>query len=334
MQDLVRGVRDLLDGGELWLGPGVGPAPRQSAVVATSGSAGEPKLVVLSRNALVAASEAAEQRLGFRATWHLALPGVYVAGLMVVVRGLLGRGVRAVDPGLGTLALAEGPNAISIVATQLYRALRQPRILSRLAAFDAVLVGGGALDHRLRRHALDAGIPVIETYGMSETCGGVVWDGLPLPGIDVRLDDTGRVRIAGPTLFTGYHERADLTGKALVGGALLTNDRGHWDGTRLVIDGRVDDVIVSGGINVDLAEVRAAASALDPETAVLGMPDAEWGSRVVLFATAGSVDSWRERLRPLLPAAGLPRQVVTVDRIPRTPGGKPDRRRLLELAGP
>ncbi len=334
MQDLVRGVRDLLDGGTLWLGPGEGPAPRRSAVVATSGSAGEPKLVVLSSDALVAASEAAERRLGFQATWHLALPGTYVAGLMVMVRGILGHGVRAVDSGLDTLTLAEGPNAISIVATQLYRALRRPRIVSRLAAFDAVLVGGGALDPRLRRRALDAGIPVIETYGMSETCGGVVWDGVPLPGIDVRLDETGRVCVAGPTLFTGYYGRADLTAEVLASGALLTHDRGHWDGERLVIDGRVDDVIVSGGINVDLAAVRAAASTIDPETAVLGVTDAEWGSRVVLFATEGSLDFWRERLRALLPAAGLPRQVITVDRIPRTSGGKPDRQRLLELARP
>ena len=250
MQHILDGVRGLLDRGEgLWLADGEGAAPAGTAVVGTSGSTGEPKRVVLRRDALVAAARAAEERLGFAATWHLALDPRYVAGLMVLVRGLLGDGVAEAGPDLATLRPREGRNAVSLVATQLYRALTSPGTTRALAAFDAVLVGGAALAPGLRARAEAVGIRVIETYGMSETCGGV---------------------------------------------------------------------------NVDLAAVRAAAAALDPETAVLAVDDEEWGARVVLVATGGTLDDWRDRLRPALPAACLPRQLVVVDAIPRGPGGKPD----------
>ena len=335
MQHILDGVRGLLDRGEgLWLADGEGAAPAGTAVVGTSGSTGEPKRVVLRRDALVAAARAAEERLGFAATWHLALDPRYVAGLMVLVRGLLGDGVAEAGPDLATLRPREGRNAVSLVATQLYRALTSPGTTRALAAFDAVLVGGAALAPGLRARAEAVGIRVIETYGMSETCGGVVWDGEPLPGIGVKLggasgpgraEIVGRIGLTGPTLFDGYLGRPELTAEVLRDGAVLTGDRGHLapDG-RLVVDGRLDDVVQSGGVNVDLAAVRAAAAAVDPETAVLAIDDDEWGARVVLVATGGTLDDWRDRLRPALPAVCLPRRLVVVDRIPRGPGGKPD----------
>ncbi|MFT3887599.1 MAG: AMP-binding protein [Arachnia sp.] len=334
MQDGIEGVRRLLaQGSGLWLADGEGAAPEGSAVVGTSGSTGEPKLVVLSRDALAAAADAAAERLGFAATWHLALDPRYVAGLMVLVRGLRGAGVADAGPGLERLAPRAGRNAVSLVATQLYRALQSPETTAALARFDAVLIGGAPLGPELRTRAEAAGIPVVETYGMSETCGGVVWDGTPLPGTDVRLGERGRILISGPTLFSCYLGRPDLTGEVLRDGAVLTRDRGRLlpDG-RLVVDGRIDDVVQSGGVNVDLAEVYAAAAALDPETAVLAVDDEEWGARVVLAATWGTLEEWRARLRPALPAACLPRQLLRVDRIPRGLGGKPDRAELATLA--
>lgn len=328
-------VKEFLHGGAgLWLAPGDGAAPDRRVVVATSGSSGDAKLVVLSRAALTAGAEAARERLGFAATWHLCLAPQYVAGLMVLVRGLLGEGVRVADPALTTLEPAPGHNCVSIVGTQLWRALQDEATTGRLAAFDAVLVGGAALDPVLRTRAEEAGIRVIETYGMSETCGGVVWDGVPLPGVEVRLGDNGRISLAGPSIFDGYLGRADLTSDALVDGAVRTRDRGHLESGRLVVDGRIDDVVISGGVNVDLAVVRAAVQRLDADTAVLAVPDPEWGARVVLFAPEGTLGQWRERLRPLLPAACLPRQVVPVDPLPRGDGGKPDRAALLRLLPP
>lgn len=335
MHHILDDVRALLGRGEgLWLADGEGAAPAGMAVVGTSGSTGEPKLVLLSRDALASAAQAAEERLRFAATWHLALDPRYVAGLMVLVRGLLGDGVAQAGLDLATLRPLEGRNAVSLVATQLYRALSSPETTHTLAAFDAVLVGGAALAPGLRARAEAAGIRVIETYGMSETCGGVVWDGVPLPGVGVhvggasgpgRADAVGRIGLSGPTLFDGYLGRPELTAEVLRDGAVLTGDRGHLapDG-RLVVDGRVDDVVQSGGVNVDLAAVRAAAAALDPETAVLAIDDDEWGALVVLVATGGALDDWRDRLRSALPAACLPRRLVVVDRIPRGPGGKPD----------
>lgn len=333
MQHILDGVRAVLDGGAgLWLADGEGSAPAGTAVVGTSGSTGEPKLVVLDGQALTAAAEAAAGRLGFTATWHLALDPRYVAGLMVLVRGLLGDGVADAGPDLSRLQVRDGRNAVSLVATQLYRALRAPGTARVLAAMDAVLVGGAPLGAELRARAEAAGIRVIETYGMSETCGGVVWDGVPLPGVEARLGEKDRIELAGPTVFDGYLGRPDLTAAVLRDGAFLTGDRGHVapDG-RLVVDGRLDDVVQSGGVNVDLAAVRAAAAALDPETAVLAVDDEEWGARVVLVATGGTLGDWRDRLRPALPAACLPRELVVVDRIPRGLGGKPDRAAIARV---
>lgn len=333
MTDLADALAGFLSGGDgLWLAPGSGEPPEGCLVVSSSGSTGAPKPIALSRAALRAAAEAATMRLGFTATWHLTLSPSYVAGLMVMVRGILGEGVIRSDASLNDLNRGQGRACVSIVATQLYRALGDPALTAALAQFDAVLVGGSSLRPELRARAEKAGVAVIETYGMSETCGGVVWDGRPLPGVDVRIGEGGRIAIAGPSVFSGYIGRDDLTAATLVGGAVLTSDRGHLDGERLVVDGRIDDVVISGGVNVDLAVVRAAVAGFEPESAVFAVEDAEWGARVVLFAPKGGLEQWRDRLRGALPAAYLPRQVVHVAPLPRTAGGKPDRGKLLHLA--
>ena len=327
-------VSRMLEGGAaLWLADG--PAPRLprdvGAVVQTSGTTGSARRVVLSRDALRAAAGAARERVGGDLTWHLALPGRYVAGLMVQVRSAAaGRGTPVVPTDLEGLAPTGDGDAISLVPTQLHRALGDAAVTKRLRAFDLILLGGAPLGNELRERARDAGLAVVESYGMSETCGGVVWDGEPLPGVGIGLRG-GRVSIGGPTLFDGYLDDPAATVEAMEGGTLLTRDRGHWTNGRLVITGRIDDVIVSGGVNVDLAEVRAAAARLDPETAVLAVPDAEWGRRVVLFAASGDLAGWREALASALPRTWLPRQLV-VTPIPRTPGGKPDREALNRLA--
>ena len=326
-------VTRMLEGGPaLWLADGPpSRLPRDvGAVVQTSGTTGTARRVMLSRAALRAAARAARERAGRDLTWHLALPGRYVAGLMVQVRSAsAGRPVPVVAPDLHGLAPTGDGDAISLVPTQLHRALLDASLTRRLRAFDLILLGGAPLERELRERAEAAGLAVVESYGMSETCGGVVWDGEPLPGVEVGLRE-GRVVIGGPTLFDGYVSDPAATADVLTGGALLTRDRGRWEDGRLAITGRIDDVIISGGVNIDLAEVRAAAVRLDPETAVLDVPDQEWGRRVVLFARGGSLEGWREDLARSLPRAWLPRQLV-VTPIPRTPGGKPDREALNGL---
>ena len=326
-------VSRMLDGGPaLWLADGPRPRlPRDvGAVVQTSGTTGTARRVVLSREALRAAARAARERVGGDLTWHLALPGRYVAGLMVQVRSAVaGRRAPVVPTDLEGLAPTGDGDAISLVPTQLHRALGDAAVTQRLRAFDLILLGGAPLGAGLRERAGDAGLAVVESYGMSETSGGVVWDGKPLPGVWIGLCD-GRVSIGGPTLFDGYLDDPAATAEAMEGGTLLTRDRGRWENGRLVITGRVDDVVISGGVNVDLAEVRAAAARIDPETAVLAVPDAEWGTRVVLFAPGGDLAGWREALAGALPRTWLPRQLVGTP-IPRTPGGKPDREALSGL---
>ena len=326
-------VSRMLDGGPaLWLADGPRPRlPRDvGAVVQTSGTTGTARRVVLSREALRAAARAARERVGGDLTWHLALPGRYVAGLMVQVRSAVaGRRAPVVPTDLEGLAPTGDGDAISLVPTQLHRALGDAAVTQRLRAFDLILLGGAPLGAGLRERAGDAGLAVVESYGMSETSGGVVWDGKPLPGVGIGLRG-GRVSIGGPTLFDGYLDDPAATAEAMEGGTLLTRDRGRWEGGRLVITGRVDDVVISGGVNVDLAGVRAAAARIDPETAVLAVPDAEWGTRVVLFAPGGDLAGWREALAGALPRTWLPRQLV-VTSIPRTPGGKPDREALSGL---
>lgn len=308
-------VAEMLDGGPaLVLTEAPVPEGREDVGVwlETSGSTGRPKPIGLSREALRAAAAATTAHFGWAATWHLALPAHYVAGLMVLVRGVLGDGVRTCATDLTDLAPAPGRNVLSVVPTQLLRALDAGLDLTGM---DAVLVGGARLAPDLRARAEAAGVAVVETYGMSETCGGVVYDGVPLPGVEVDLHDE-RIRIVGPQV---------------VDGAILTNDRGRWVDGRLEVLGRIDDVVTTGGLKADLAIVRDVVTAHDADAWVLAVDDPEWGSRLVLFARSGTLEGWREVLIRDLPVHALPRQLVVVDALPRTAGGKPDRENLLAL---
>ncbi|MDO5092844.1 MAG: AMP-binding protein [Propionibacteriaceae bacterium] len=319
-----RRVAAMLDGGPpLWLADG--PAPRLpehvGAVVQTSGTTGAARRVALSRRALTAAAKAA--RAVADVTWHLALPTQYVAGLMVLVRSIHGgRPVPVAGTDLAQLRPTGQGDAVSLVPTQLHRALADPGVVDRLRAFDLVLLGGAPLAPELRDRAVERGIVVKESYGMSETCGGVMWDGHPLPDVGVRLEGE-RVTISGPTLFDGYLGQPEATAEVLQRGVFRTSDRGAWEGGRLRILGRFDDVAISGGVNIDVAVVRAAAAQLQPETEVLAVPDEEWGQRVVLVAPGGDLGHWRAALAPALPRAWLPRQLI-VAAIPRTDRGKTD----------
>ncbi len=330
---VITQIADMLAGGPaLWFAEGIAPAldQRVGAVVQTSGSTGVARRVVLSRQAIIAAAAATRARQGTDLTWHLALPHQYVAGLMVVVRSLAaGREVPQAGTDLSRLHPTGEGDAISLVPTQLHRALTSPDIVSRLRAFDIVLLGGAPLTAELHQRAQDAGIQVVTSYGMSETCGGVCWDGYPLPGVSVELRQE-RVAVQGPMLFDGYLAEPMLTAATLREGWLLTKDRGIVREGRLEIVGRVDDVIISGGVNVDLAQVRAEVNRIDADAAVIAVSDEEWGQRVVVVSVSGDLSWWRDSLAQQLPREWLPRQVIHA-RVPLTAGGKPDRAALMAL---
>ena len=326
LTDVVRAVRDALDGGPVYA-----PQPRLSdaalpagtaLVLRTSGSTGNPREVALSAAALRASAEATYERLGGPGRWLLVLPPTHVAGVQVINRSVVaGTEVRVGAPdrftpaGFAALAgefLASDTRAyVSIVPTQLHRLVTaaddgDAAGLDALARFDTVLVGGAATPAPLLARARAAGVRAITTYGMSETSGGCVYDGVPLAGVRVRAADagegagadpgTGIIELSGPVLAEGYVGDPDATAAAFRTDPdgtrwFRTSDLGRLDGGRLTVLGRADDVILTGGVNVAPAAVEEvitehlAAHGTPGEACVVGVPDAEWGQAVVAVVT-------------------------------------------------
>ena len=314
--------------------PGEGVAEGTAVIVGTSGSTGVPKGVELSAAALRHSARASLDRLGARPgqRWLCFLPVTHVAGLAVLVRSLTG----GTEPVLAERADAEtvaasGCAHVSLVPTQLQRLLREAS--PPLAGFSSVLLGGAAAPAGLLTAARDADVPVVTTYGMTETCGGCVYDGVPLDGVRAEVRDDGRIWINGPVLFSGY-----LGGpRAPADGWFRTGDLGALDAAgRLTVRGRADDVINTGGHKVVPGEVAAALQACPGvrDAAVVGQPDPEWGERVVAVvvpadpADPPSLELLRMHVRERLPRYAAPSKVVTVDAVPMLPTGKHDIVRL------
>jgi O-succinylbenzoic acid--CoA ligase len=308
------------------------PAPLS---VQTSGSTGTPKRVLLSRSAMRASADATHARLGGPGQWLLNLPPAYVAGLQVLFRSVRGGTEPVVQAGSfeDAAAAMTGPRRyVSLVPTQLIRLLDG----DALRGFDTVLVGGARLDPALRARALGAGVRVVATYGMSETCGGCVYDGRPLDGVAVKVGADARVRIGGPVVFTGYDGQPGLTAQAKEGDWFVTQDHGRIDHDGLLeVTGRVDDVVVSGGVNVPTpavaARLRAHPGVRDAE--VVGLPDEEWGQLVVAVLVGDlPLDDVRAWVAAEHPRAWAPRRVVHVDALPLLANGKVDRLGVERLA--
>ncbi|WP_434092846.1 o-succinylbenzoate--CoA ligase [Pseudonocardia alni] len=326
-----------------------------AAVVATSGSTGEPKYVALTADALRASAAATHARLGGPGSWLLTLPVEHVAGVQVVLRALLADtacvvqdvrdGFRPDGLARATGRMAHGTRRYtSLVPTQLARILDHGGApLYALAGYDAVLVGGAALDPRLRGRALAEGIRVVTTYGMSETCGGCVYDGVPLDGVEVALDPAdGRVVLGGPVVAGGYLGAPEATAEAFVsdGGVrrFRTGDLGALapDGTLTVL-GRVDDVVNTGGEKVAPAAVERALLAVDGVRAacVVGLPDDEWGqivaALVVPSGAAPDDHALCAAVRAACGRAAVPRLLLRADTVPERGIGKPDRTAVAEI---
>jgi len=325
--------------------------PEVALVVPTSGSTGEPKGALLTAAAVRASARATHDRLGGPGSWLLALPPTHVAGLMVLARSLdAGTEPVAVDrtgrfdPDRFAAAAAglpdDAPRYVSLVPAQLRLLLDAG---TDLTGFDAVLLGGAAAAPALLDRARSAGVAVVTTYGMSETCGGCVYDGVPLDGVEVGIDPDGRIRLGGPTVFRGYRLRPDLTEAALDGaGRLRTGDLGRLDADdRLHVLGRADDVIVTGGVNVPAAAVEAAVAAHPAVGAcvAVGIPDDVWGERVAVavLPERGADPPDLARLRAFvadrLEPAAQPRVLMLVEAIPLLPSGKPDKDAVRTLIG-
>jgi O-succinylbenzoic acid--CoA ligase len=305
-------------------------------VVVTSGSTGAARGVLLPASALRASATATLERLGGPGTWLLALPVSAVAGLQVLVRSALAGTVPTVlapgEPLADAVArLPTGRRYTALVPTQLRRCLdAEP---DALRALDAVLVGGAAADPALLARAREAGVAVVTTYGMTETSGGCVYDGVPLDGVRVRVDDGG-VAVSGPVLALGYRRDPEGTAAAFAGGEFRTRDAGTVDAHgRLTVTGRLDDVVVTGGVNVAPQAVEGALRAHPDvdDAVVFGRPDDEWGQRVVAAVVprdgaAPDLAALRAWVAGRLGAPSAPRELHLVDAVPTLHTGKPDRR--------
>jgi o-succinylbenzoate---CoA ligase len=386
--------------------PGV--TPDTAVIIGTSGSTGEPKGVELSAAALTHSARASLSRVGARdgERWLCCLPVSHVAGLQVLVRSLLSGTEPVVEAEATARAVGDAADRgcahVSIVPTQLVRLLADEEGTTQLARYKSVLVGGAAAGAAALDQAQAAGINVVTTYGMSETCGGCVYDGVPLDGVEVRAGADGRLRIAGPVLMNRYHGRPDLTatvledraledsvpddspledsvpddsptedsaledsvpddspledtvledtgskptalkdtaqeypgpdGVGLSGTEFVTSDLGFVADGRVVVRGRADDVIITGGHKVVPGEVAAALSDCPGvrEVVVIGRPDPEWGERVTAVvvpsdpADPPGLELLRTHVRTKLPRYACPSEVVLAEAIPVLPSGKPD----------
>jgi len=319
--------------------PDAGVDDDVALVIATSGSTGDAKGAELSHAALDASADATMNRIGLRDDdrWLACLPWHHIGGLQVLLRARRFGTPLVVHEtfDVARVAAEDAVTLVSLVPTQLLRLLDAGVDLRR---FRAILLGGAPAPVSLLERAAAAGARVVTTYGMSETCGGCVYDGEPLDGVEVALGSDGRIRLRGPMLMQRYRLRPDLTADALRDGWLVTNDLGHLDDDgRLHVDGRVDDVVVTGGENVVTSAVaaRLAEHPLVRDAAVTGVADAEWGQRLVAVVVPVGAPPTLPQLRAwcaqtLAPAA-QPRQLVLVDALPLLASGKPDRLAVAAL---
>jgi len=317
-------------------GPCEAVAEGTAVVIGTSGSTGTPKGVELSAAALRHSARASLERVGARPgeRWLCCLPVTHVAGLAVLVRSLVSgtEPVLAERADAGTVA-ASGCTHVSLVPTQLQRLLQEAG--APLDGFSSVLLGGAAAPAGLLEAARAAGVPVVTTYGMTETCGGCVYDGVPLDGVQAEVREDDRIWISGPVLFSGY-----LRGpRAPADGWFRTGDLGVLDaGGRLRVRGRADDVINTGGHKVVPGEVAAVLQTCPGvrDAAVVGQPDPEWGERVVAVVVPAdpgdppALELLRRHVRERLPRYAIPSRVVIVDAVPMLPSGKHDIVRLRQ----
>ena len=335
-------------------GPGGEPVdPEDTAIVAaTSGSTGTPRGVLITRANLRAAVEASWAHIpGLRAcAWVLALPVTSIGGFGVLVRAhLSGTPLHAMASiggaapfrveDLCAVPVAK-PFAISLVPTQLADVLDSPTAIRWLARATAVIVGAAATPVDLAIRAREAGIALVTTYGMTETTGGCVYDGIPLPGTSIEIAPDGRITVIGAQVAAGYRGLPAETAEAFHGTgsvrAFRTNDHGEWADGCLRILGRIDDVVIVRGVNVALGPVEAVVRSEFGvrEAAVVAVPDDRQGHRIVAFVAMAD-DAGLSAIAPLvadrLGGAARP-EVVQVEALPLLPNGKVDRAQLRQRA--
>ena len=307
---------------------------RAWAIIPTSGTAGEPRLAQLSLASVGSAVAASLDALDASAydAWVACLSPAHIGGLLVLLRGALtGSPVTIVERFEPGTLLSQAPDGahVSLVPTMLDRLVRGGGDLSSLGV---LLIGGGALDPSLRRAAEELGGRIVETYGSTESCGGVVYDGIPFDGTDLRIGLEGGVELQGPTLMDGYRGDPGATADSFTSdGWLRTGDVGSLDDAgRLRVRGRAGDVIRTGAETVWPDEVEGVLRGHPQvaDVAVAGRPDEEWGEHVVAWVVPTdptdppTLEQLREHCREDLARFKAPRDLRIVATLPRTRNGK------------
>ena len=327
-----------------------------AVVIRTSGSSGTPKRTMLTADNLVASVTATNDMLGGAGRWLLAVSALHVAGMQVLVRSVVAGTTPEVldlndgfDPGqfadaTDRMNTSSDRRYTALVPTQLTRLLDDSAGLRALRGFDAVLVGGAALSAADRERAAAVGVRVVTTYGMSETAGGCVYDGRPLPVTEVHIDNDHHVVLGGATVALGYLGQPRLTADAFAVDAdgvrwFRTDDLGAFDDDgRLEIRGRADDLINTGGLKVAPGPVEDAIARFVPgvvDAVVVGTPHPTWGEAVSAAVTlrrgapTPSLRDTRAALRGVVPDHALPQRLLVLGSMPQRGPGKPDRRALI-----
>ena len=316
-------------------GPALGCGPVHSTsvksdislLVATSGSTGTPKEIALSASALIASATASNNFLKATKgdTWSLLLPLTHIAGINVLVRSLqLETSPIDLRNFVGTYPKAD---FTAIVPTQLFNALNENSdLLKHLQGAKAVLVGGASLSNGLREQGVAAGINIVTTYGMSETCGGCIYDGVALDGVAYEITADSRIKISGPVLADVKKEN----------GWFLTQDLGKVVDGKLQVIGRSDDVIISGGENISLSAIEAELNKNFPavQLAAFATTDSKWG-QALHIAVESRDENFKSKLSDLLTKTfgshAKPKSVILLDKLPQIGVGKVDRISLAKL---
>jgi O-succinylbenzoic acid--CoA ligase len=330
-------------------------------VSTTSGSTGTPRGVLLSQQALAASATAFGNRFGTNNRWVVSVPAHRIAGIMVLVRSWFHNSPFEIDPSVGGArtfqaaafaattmrAVRESNNdgrslMVSLVPTQIARLLESGSVgVEALQSYDLVLSGAAATPQPMLNKMRELGIKVSVSYGMTETCGGCVFDGRPLDGVNISLgtkDDIepGRVRISGAVAASGYRLRPDLDAVSFISGQIQTHDVGKLDSSGLLhILGRLDDVVIVGGVNVSLSAVESLIRhhpAIE-DVAVIDLQDELWGSIPIAYVvtrnhisnTSNLIAEIQSTIQEQISRAAVPRTVQFVTSLPMLDSGKIDR---------
>lgn len=330
-------------------------------VCTTSGSTGTPRGVLLSQQALQASAYAFGARFGTNNRWVISMPAHRIAGLMVLVRSWFHESPLEIDPSVGgarpfaaaafaatTLSAKRESNKdgralmVSLVPTQIARLLEAGSVgIEALQTYDLVLSGAAATSQPMLQRLRELGINVSISYGMTETCGGCVFDGSPLDGVRISLgtpDDIepGRITISGNVTASGYRLRPDLDALSFISGQVQTHDAGKLDSSgRLHILGRLDDVVIVGGVNVSLSAVESLIRhhPLIQDVALIDIQDDLWGSipiahlvtRTPISDAANLIAELQETIRNQIGSAAVPRAIYFATSLPMLDSGKIDR---------